>query len=244
MLLDVLLIFLFAGLPYYLYLEKRKTFSDQKILFLTSFFVFIGIIIDLVSGQISSTPFIFLAFISSLYAFYRATKTTNFYKLLYLILFFNAPVFLMFESYAGALYALSLLTSILGIFLMAKSYDRFYGSANYQPITGLTLVAPYSGLFLTIYLTALALYPPFANSILFFNAIMEHEATLLWYLIVIVVFFGNFFIAARVMAKTVFGKPNPNVHYQDISPKQRWQHVAIVLFLLLLSLVGSQEIFS
>jgi hypothetical protein len=48
----------------------------------------------------------------------------------------------------------------------------------------------------------------------------------------------------RVMAKTVFGKPNDNVHYIDVAPKERWLHLAIFALLLVLSVVGLKEVLS
>jgi hypothetical protein len=58
----------------------------------------------------------------------------------------------------------------------------------------------------------------------------------------VIIFFGNFLIAVRVMAKTVFGKPNTNVHYIDLAPKERWLHLTIFIILLVLSLVGLEEL--
>ena len=59
---------------------------------------------------------------------------------------------------------------------------------------------------------------------------------------VVVIFFGNFLIAVRVMAKTVFGKPNPNVHYIDVKPAERVLHLLISLILLGLTVVGIGEV--
>jgi hypothetical protein len=44
------------------------------------------------------------------------------------------------------------------------------------------------------------------------------------------------------MAKTVFGKPNENVHYIDVAPKERVLHLVIFITLLILSIVGIQEL--
>jgi len=44
------------------------------------------------------------------------------------------------------------------------------------------------------------------------------------------------------MAKTVFGKPNTNVHYIDLAPKERWLHLTIFIILLVLSVVGLKEL--
>ena len=126
--------------------------------------------------------------------------------------------------------------------MMGKYYERNYGSANYRSITGITLVTPYAGLMLTVYLTALALYPPFPNSLMFLNGILNSELSTLWYIAVVIIFFGNFLIAVRVMAKTVFGKPNANVHYIDLGPKERWFHLSMFIILLVLSAVGLKEL--
>ena len=189
-------------------------------------------------------PFIVVAVIASLFSLYKAKHTTNLYKLSYYILFFNAPMLIMFEARESILYGISLLLTLFGIYFMGKYYERNYGSANYRSVSGITLVTPYAGLILTIYLTTLALYPPFPNSLLFLNGILSSEINVMWYLAVIIIFFGNFLIAMRVMAKTVFGKPNDNVHYIDVAPKERLLHLAIFILLLVLSVVGLKEVLS
>ena len=243
MLTNFILLFLFSGVPYYLYLEKTKKLSYEKTFLLSSFLVLCGMLLLIITQQEISIVVIILLILSSLFSLYRATKTTNLYKLTYYIMFFNVPV-LVFGIKESIYYGISLLVSLFGLYLMAKYYDKNYGSANYQPITGITLVSPYAGFFLTIYLTTLALYPPFPNSILFFNAILSVDTNVLWYIIVAIVFFGNFFLAAKVMAKTVFGKPNANVHYIDLSTKERNIHIAIFIALIILSILGLQEVLS
>ena len=244
MLTSFILLFLFSGLPYYLYLEKNKKLPYEKIFFLSAFLLILGMLLLALSGQEISIVVVLLVFIASLFSLYKANKTTNLYKLSYYILFFNAPMLLMFELKASILYGISLLFTLVGLYLMGKYYDRHYGSANYQPITGITLVTPYAGFFFTIYLTSLALYPPLPNALLFFNAILSSDTTLLWYLIVLVIFFGNFLIAVRVMAKTVFGKPNDNVHYIDLSKNEKVIHYSMFIILLILSIIGFQEVLS
>jgi hypothetical protein len=244
MFIELILLFLFAGVPYYVYFEKTKQLSYEKIFLLSAMLVVIGMVVSFMSQQVLSMPFVIVAFLSSLFSLYKANKTTNLYKLTYYILFFNAPMLMMFENKAGLLYGISLLLTLFGIYLMGKYYEHNYGSANYRSISGITLVAPYAGLFLTLYLTTLALYPPFPNSLLFLNAILSSELDTLWFLVVIVIFFGNFLIAMRVMAKTVFGKPNDNVHYIDLEPKQRLLHLAMFALLLMLSFIGLKEVLS
>jgi len=242
MLINFILLLLFAGIPYYLFFEKTKILNKEKIFYLSSLLVIGGMIFSHQVLQTASMPFAIVALIASLISLYKANKTTNLYKLAYYILFFNAPMLIMFQAKESTLYGVSLLITLLGIFMMGKYYERNYGSANYRSITGITLVTPYAGLMLTIYLTALALYPPFPNSLMFLNGILAAELSTLWYITVVIIFFGNFLIAVRVMAKTVFGKPNTNVHYIDLAPKERWLHLTIFIILLVLSIVGLKEL--
>ena len=240
--IDLILLFLFAGVPYYVFFEKTRILGKEKIFYLSSLLVICGMILSHQSPHTASTPIAVVALIASLFSLYKAKKTTNLYKLAYYILFFNAPMLIMFQTRESTLYGVSLLITLLGIFMMGKYYERNYGSANYRSITGITLVTPYAGLMLTIYLTALALYPPFPNSLMFLNGILASELGVLWYITVVIIFFGNFLIAVRVMAKTVFGKPNTNVHYIDLGPKERWLHLTMFIILLVLSVIGLEEL--
>jgi hypothetical protein len=242
MLMELILLFLLAGVPYYLFFEKTNILGKEKIFYLSALLVIGGLVLTYESAQTVSKTIIIVALVASLFSLYKAIKTYNLYKLAYYILFFNAPMLIMFGSKESTLYGASLLFSLLGIFLMGKYYERNYGSANYRSITGITLVTPYAGLMLTIYLTALALYPPFPNSLMFLNGILNSELCTLWYIAVVIIFFGNFLIAVRVMAKTVFGKPNTNVHYIDLGPKERWLHLTMFTLLLVLSAVGLKEL--
>ena len=242
MLMEFILLFLLAGVPYYVLFEKTNILGKEKIFYLSAFLVIGGLVLSNESSQTVSMPIIIVALIASLFSLYKANKTTNLYKLAYYILFFNAPMLIMFGAKESTLYGISLLIALLGIFLIGKYYERNYGSANYRSITGITLVTPYAGLILTSYLTALALYPPFPNSLMFLSGILNSELSTLWYIAVVIIFFGNFLIAVRVMAKTVFGKPNTNVHYIDLAPKEKWLHLSMFIILLVLSAVGLKEL--
>lgn len=244
MLVDIILLFLFAGIPYYLFLEKTQLIGKEKIFLLSSILIIVGMIISCNFHQERHISIMIVAFIASLFSLYKANKTNNLYKLTYYILFFNAPLLIMFQTKESILYGVSLLITLLGVYLMGKYYERSYGSANYQSVSGIILVTPYAGLILTIYFTALALYPPFPNALLFLNGILKSDINAVWYLTVVVIFFGNFLIAMRVMAKTVFGKPNDHVHYIDVSTKERVVHLIIFILLLVLSIVGLQEVLS
>ena len=239
---DILLLFLFAGVPYYLLFEKTNIVGKKATFLLTVALFITGLVIVPDYQFEASTTCMIIALVASLFSLYKANKTNNLYRLSYYILFFNAPMMIMFGAKESSLYGISLLVTLFGLFSMGVHYERSYGSANYRSVSGITLVTPYAGLIMTMYLTALALYPPFPNSLLFLNTIINAEIDLLWYFGVIIIFFGNFLIAVRVMAKTVFGKPNSNVHYIDVTAAERVLHLVFALVLLGLSIVGLQEV--
>jgi hypothetical protein len=243
MLMDSILLFLFIGVPYYIFFEKTDILNKDRVFLLSVLLVTSAMVISFITSNKIAEPFIIVALITSLFSLYKANKTTNLYKLAYYILFFNAPMLIIFDTSHSILYGLSLITSLIGVFLMGKYYERSYGSANYRSVSGITLVTPYAGLILTIYFTALALYPPFPNALLFLNAILNSDTNLLWYFTVVTIFFGNFLIAVRVMAKTVFGKPNTNIHYSDRVPKERLLHTIIFIILIVLTIIAIGELF-
>lgn len=244
MAIELLLLFLLAGVPYYFFFEKVGYIKKDKLFLLSALLVIIAMILATNMNFVASIYTKIAIVVTSLYSLYKAHKTTNLYKLTYYILFFNAPMLLLFERDNANLYGASLLVGLFGVFLMAKYYERSYGSANYQSVSGLMLVAPYAALILTIYFTALALYPPFPNALLFFSAILHTDISLLWYIVVVIIFLGNFLISVRIMAKTVFGKPNANVHYIDISSTEKVLHLVLFTLLMGLSVIGIQEVLS
>ncbi len=241
MIYNIGLFLLAAGLPYYILLEKVRFMKSKHIFLLSGLLLLSAVIFSRFVPNEHTAPFVIVALLSSLFSIYRATKTTNFYKFGYHLIFVNAPFFLLFEN-EGAMYSLSLLVSLTGIYLIANFYEKNYGSANYHHITGITLVRPYIGTYLTFYLIALALYPPFPNSLYFLGYIFNSEPSLLWSIVIITLFFGNFFLAMRVMKKTLFGRPNSNIHYVHMTATEKATHLFIVLLLLLLSVNGFKEI--
>ena len=240
MITNIGLFLLAAGLPYYILLEKVKFMKSKYIFLLSGLLLLSAVILSRFVPNEHTESLVTIALLSSIFSIYRATKTTNFYKLGYHLIFVNAPFFLLFEE-EGAMYSLSLLVSLTGIYLIANFYEKNYGSANYHHITGITLVRPYIGTYLTFYLIALALYPPFPNSLYFLKYIFNSEPSLLWNIVIITLFVGNFFLAMRVMKKTLFGRPNSNIHYVHMTTTEKATHLLIVLLLLLLSMNGFKE---
>ena len=240
MLIDFALLFLSAGLPYYILLEKSTRLNSKQIFLLSAFLLLCAVVLSLSIPNEHPTLLVVISLLSAMYSIYKASKTTNFYKLGYYLIFVNAPFFILFED-RGLMYSLSLLVSLSGLYLIGKFYEKNYGSANYSNITGITLVTPCLGTYLTFYLIALALYPPFPNSVFFLSYIFKSEPDLLSYIVVISLFFGNFFLAMRVMKKTLFGRPNPNIDYVHMTSKEKTIHFIILLLLLILSIFGLKE---
>ena len=236
--MSIILLILAAGVPYYLILEKNKKLNNEKIFLISSFLVFCAIVLSSFVDSQYSSLLVIISLLSAIFSIYKATKTTNFYKFGYYLLFINAPFFMLFIREQGVHYSLSLLITLSGIYSIAKHYDKYYGSANYHGISGTTLATPYVGGFLTVYLITLALYPPFPNALFLLSSMIKEETTLLWYIVVVVLFFGNFMVAMRVIPKTVFGTPNSNLHYVDLTSKEKIMHFVIIIALLGLSIIG------
>lgn len=243
MLIEFILLFLFGGLPYFLFAEKISILKGERLFFLSLALMLVGLCLASSFPYEPSSLLVSIALLSAMFSLYKATQTTNFYRLGYYLIFVNAPVFLLFDVEQTGLYAFSLIVSLLGIYGIAKHYERHYGSANYHSITGITLMTPYAGLFLSIYLITLALYPPFPSSLMFLYTIIEVDVSILWVLTVVFIFFANFILAMRVMAKTVFGKANSNIHYVELSSKEKVLHLCIILLLGVLSIWGLKELF-
>lgn len=241
MFVNVILLFLFAALPHYLFFEKSKKLKPEKIFLLTVLLQIIGMTVASYTSYESSDAFIIIALISSIFSIYKASKTSNLYKLSYYMLYINAPVLFMFDLEQSVPYIISLMVTLFGIYLIGRYYERNYGSANYHSVTGITLTTPYAGLALRLYIITLALYPPFPNSMFFLHSILEADIRFLWFLVVVILFFGNFILGMRILTKTVFGKPNENLHYVDLTSKDKKIHFVIIMTLFLLSIWGFKE---
>jgi len=243
MFINLILLFLFAGVPYYLLFEKTVKISAEKIFFLSIFLVILGMILATLYPSEASTPLVIISILSAIFSFHKASQTTNFYKLGYYMLFVNAPVLMMFTLDKSVPYFIALIVTLMGIYFIGKHYEQNYGSANYHSVTGIIVVNPYVGSFLTIYLITLALYPPFPNALFFLHTIFEADINFLWYVIVLFIFFANFILAMRVMGKTVFGKPNTNIHYVELNAREKVIHFVIFTIMFLLTIWEFKEIF-
>lgn len=243
MIYDILLFILAGGLPYYIILEKMNSFGNKKIFSLSAIFLLFAILFSLNTSHEPNTLLVIISLLSAIFSIYKATKTTNFYKLAYYLIFINSPLFILLAGKSsGEMFSLSLLISLIGLFLIGRFYEKNYGSANYSYITGITLTRPYIGTYLTIYLIAIALYPPFPNSFFLFNSIINSEPNLLLLIVGGTIFFGNFYLAMGVVKRSLFGKPNKNIHYVNMTTKEKIPHTIITILLLILSIWGFKEL--
>jgi len=240
MISSIILLLLASGLPYYLLLEKSKAFNSRTIFLISATLLLFAVIASNYLPNEHPVSLVIISYISALYTIYKAIKTTNFYKLGYYLIFINAPFFMLFEG-QGALYSTSMLVSLLGLYLIARFYEKNYGSANYLPVRGITLATPYIGTYITIYLITIALYPPFPNALLFLSYIFKSEPNILWYMVVLTLFFANFLLAMKVMEKALFGRANANIHYVDFDIKEKMMHSSVLILLLILSIYGLKE---
>ncbi len=243
MIANIIFLLLVSGLPYYIFLEKSAKFTSKSIFQISAFLLLCAIVLSFFIHNEHSETLVLISFISAMYTIYRATKTTNFYKLAYYFIYINAPFFLLFEE-QGAFYSLSLLVSLIGLYAIANFYQKHYGSANYLYVRGITLATPLVGIHITVYLISIGLYPPLPNSLFFLTYIFNTEADLLWYVVVISIYLGNFLISMKVLEKSIFGKTNPNIHYFDLDNKEKITHFGIVIALTILSIYGVKEILS
>lgn len=243
MFINLILLFLFAGVPYYLLFEKTKKIKHEKIFFLSVALILSGMILASYYPVETSVPFVIISLISAVYSFHKASQTTNFYKFSYYMLFINSPILMMFSLDKSAMYFIALILTLIGICFFGKHYEENYGSANYHSVSGTIVITPFVGGFLTIYLITLALYPPFPNALFFLDAIFKADVNFLWYVIVLFIFFGNFILAMRIMAKTVFGKPNDNIHYVELTNKDKIMHSIVFMLMFILTMWEFMEIF-
>lgn len=241
MIANIIFLLLVSGLPYYIFLEKSDKFTSKSIFLLSAVMLSCAIFLSFFIHNAHSETLVIISFISAMYSVYRATKTTNFYKLAYYFIYINAPFFLLFEE-QGAFYSLSLLVSLIGLYSIANFYEKHYGSANYLYVRGITLATPLVGIHITVYLISIGLYPPLPNSLFFLTYIFNTEADLLWYVVVISIYMGNFLVSMKVLEKSIFGKTNPNIHYVDLNSSEKITHFIIIMLLSLLSIYGIKEI--
>jgi len=239
--MEILLLFLLAGVPYYLVIEKTL---DKYTFFISASLLVFGLmlmlLIDINCSQ--NKICILTAILTSVFTTYKALKTTNLYKLANYFIFINSPVYFLFSLEYFIYFTFALIITLIGTYLIGVYYEKNYGSANFYGIGGLAIEAPYAGLFLRIYLINLALYPPFPNAVFLFNSMLKDKLDLIWYTVIIVFFFGNFFVAMKILTNTVFGKSNKNIFYVDLESKEKLFHTVLNVALLVIGIYGLKEV--
>ncbi len=237
--MELLLLFLLAGVPYFVIFEKKL---KKQALFVSSLLLIVGLLFMYFLEIRCNSYCVLIAILTSLFATFKALKTTNIYKLANYFIFINSPVYFLFSFEYFIYFVFSLLITLGGLYFIGVYYEKNYGSANYYGVGGLALEAPYAGLFLRIYLINLALYPPFPNAVFLFNSMLKDKLDLLWYATILVFFFGNFIVAMKILVNTVFGKPNGNLFYTDLMDKEKVYHLLICIVLLLIGIFGLKEV--
>ncbi|GAB6077440.1 hypothetical protein [Hydrogenobaculum acidophilum] len=226
-----LALLLMGLIPYYLLV---KDFKRYGVALLTLPFVGLGVyhFDDVLQNDMVYKTIEGIAFLTSVLTFLLSYKTTNLIKLSYYFVFVNVVALFIFkDKWMFELYFGSMILSAFSLYLIALYMNKTFGSANIDSITGLVLKAPKLALFLRFSLMNLGLYPPFANALIITADIVKSHLSLDGYLIMGWVFFANFFMAFRIMSKSLFGKPNELVQYKDIA--QSYLLVFSALFLVL-----------
>ena len=118
-----MLFILSAGIPYYVFLEKIKTLRSEHVFILSGLSLLSAITISMFTTSEPSLLLEIISLLSAIFSIYKATQTTNFYKLGYYLIFVNAPFFILFED-KSILYSLSLFTSLVGLYLVGKYYEK------------------------------------------------------------------------------------------------------------------------
>lgn len=147
---EIILLLLLSGVPYYLLL--RKFLSCEKIFILSSVLLFTGLFVKFSTGIQCSWLCINISVISALITFFMALKTSNLYRLSYYFIFMNASVFLLIDIRYSIYYAVALIITLIGLYFVGTYYKNNYGSANYANISGLAIATPFVGFVLRIYL--------------------------------------------------------------------------------------------
>ncbi|GAB6078186.1 hypothetical protein [Hydrogenobaculum acidophilum] len=234
-------IVLMGAIPYYLFFKSPKP-KNTLMIFLISI---IGFLMYSISPSIPKNMyydmFAVVAFATSLLTFYLSYKTTNLMKLSYYFLFLNAvSVFILPYKVFNVYYSSVVIASAL-LYVIALKYIEIFESANFYNVKGLALTSPKLALMIRLTLMALGLYPPFSNSFSLLLGILKGDLSKIGYLIISWIFFANFFMAFRIMKNTIFGAPNENVIYKDISGKSALVMTIVLLMLTLLGLSSFLE---
>ncbi len=239
--MELILLILLGGIPYYLFIENKL--KKYTVIF-SSFLLILGLFLSLLWDiNCASNVFcVVISIITSLFTVLKASKTKNLYKLANYFIFINAPIYLLFSLKYSVFFALSLIFTLAGLYLISYYYENNYGSANFAGIGGLAIAAPFAGFFLRVYLINLALYPPFPNAVFLFNSMIKSELDIIWYLAIIVSFIGNFLVSMRILTNTVFGSPNKNIYYVDLNSSEKVTHFILILILLIIGLYGLKEV--
>jgi hypothetical protein len=230
-----LAIVLMGALPYYLLFKSSKP-KNALIIFSISA---IGFLMYSLFPYLPKSSYNILlelmAFATSLLTFYLSYKTTNLTKLSCYFLFLNAVSVFVLSSHIFNVYYLSVLGGSLLLYTISIKYIEIFESANFYNVKGLALKSPKLALMLRLTLMALGLYPPFSNFFSLFFGVLKEHVSAVNYIIFSWIFFANFFMAFRIMKNTIFGAPNENVVYKDISGKTA---IAMTFLLLLLAVIG------
>lgn len=228
-------IILMGAIPYYLFFKSSKPINALFIFVVSVVGFFIYSIDPHIPKNIYSYIFDVVALATSFFTFFISYKTTNLIKLSYYFIFLNAvSVFILPYKIFDVYYSSVVIASAL-LYVIALKYIEMFESANFYNIKGLALTSPKLALMIRLTLMALGLYPPFSNFFSLFLGVLKGNFDKIDYITLGWIFFSNFFMAFRIMKNTIFGAPNENIVYKDISRKSTF---IMTLILIILAFLG------
>ena len=234
---EILGALLVANLPYFLLYNKIEH-TEYKIL-LTLISVAVGVLLLIDSGSLLFVRVMFSVGVAS-FAFYKARKTLNLYRLIPLIVAMHAPLLVVIDH--KATYFLSLLLSLVAFYLLGRFLERYYKSANMGALHSLVTAAPRFAFFLRLNLLNIALFPPFPVAVVSLISLLVVKVDFWALLGFFVTFSMMMLLAMRINAKTLYGKQNDAIDYHDLEDVEMRIQLILFVMLLLFSLFAFMEV--
>lgn len=230
--------------PYYLL--KSQKLKDYTIFFL----VFLGLLIlynyHIIRSFQVYEVFEIVGLAGSIITLKKSYDTHNLIKLSYYFLFINGVSFFVLPFDVFLFYFMSVFLGSILLYILGMYMENMYESANFDTLKGFALKSPSFALILRLDLLALGCYPPFSSFFYLFMGFLIKTSSDIWdierYIILIYLFFANFFMAFRIMRNTIFGKSNENILYKDIKLSQMIIPSLIIVVLIVLGFYGFLEV--
>lgn len=153
----------------------------------------------------------------TLLSFFKMIKTIFFRDIIILYVLVNFPVIFILDD-QRMLYFVAFIMTVLLSLSIRKFINYTYHTDSYIGLEGIVLVLPRLSLLVRLNLLMIGNFPPFLNFGIVFNHMINDGFSLkALYLIMVVMF--NFLLFSKLTNRFLFGKPNRNIVYTDLSLK-------------------------